>query len=37
MTTSPNLCGYDTMIMAWLNGREAAEIGESLADEFAPE
>jgi Flp pilus assembly protein TadD len=24
------------MIMAWLNGREAAEIGESLADEFAP-
>src|ERR1700722_2566664 len=24
------------MILAWLNGREAAEIGAALADEFAP-
>jgi tetratricopeptide (TPR) repeat protein len=24
------------MILAWLNGREAAEIGATLADEFAP-
>jgi tetratricopeptide (TPR) repeat protein len=25
------------MILAWLNGREAAEIGMALADEFAPQ
>jgi tetratricopeptide (TPR) repeat protein len=25
------------MILAWLNGREAAEIGVALADEFAPQ
>jgi hypothetical protein len=24
------------MILAWLDGREAAEIGVALADEFAP-
>src|SRR6267154_2543903 len=24
------------MILAWLNGREAAEIGAALADEYAP-
>src|SRR5258707_970868 len=24
------------MILAWLNGREAAEVGAALADEFAP-
>src|ERR1700692_36955 len=25
------------MILAWLNGREAAEIGVALADQFAPQ
>jgi tetratricopeptide (TPR) repeat protein len=25
------------MILAWFNGREASEIGEALADEFAPQ
>ena len=24
------------MMLAWFNGREAAEIGAALADEFAP-
>jgi hypothetical protein len=28
--------GHRTMILPWLNGREAAEIGAALADEFAP-
>ena len=28
--------GHITMILTWLNGREAANIGAALADEFAP-
>src|SRR6266850_109628 len=31
-----NLHGRGTMILAWLDGQKAAEIGAALADEFAP-